>query len=245
MELRDMRKLICLITVLLLCVSFACPIFAAEEFVPSISYKGTPKIATIKDASGQDALGVVRDAAGAVVGYVYEDCMLLTPVANAAGEKDIPAEAKAELLKVYEALNNGTMKLPYGEDVKAEYMVIRDLFDVSWLCSHNHVAALQPEGVVFELTFDLDVAADATVVVMTYKNDAWGEIAGVKNNGDGTVTCTFEHLCPVSISVLNESAGDSDDTGDAFGADLHMWIALMAVSAVAVVAIVVSRRKVQ
>lgn len=240
-----MRKLICLITVLLLCVSFACPIFAAEEFVPSISYKGTPETVGIKDANGQDAIGVIRDANGAVAGYVYEDCMRLTPVASAANDPQIPADAKTELLEVYDALSKGTMKLPYGEDVKAEYMVIRDLFDVSWLCSHNHVAALEPAGVVFELTFDLGVAEDATVVVMTYKNDAWGEIAGVKNNGDGTVTCTFEHLCPVSISVLNESAGDSDDTGDAFGADLYMWIALMAVSAVAVVAIVVSRRKVQ
>lgn len=240
-----MRKLICLITVLLLCVSFACPIFAAEEFVPSISYKGTPEIVEIKDANGQDAIGVVRDANGAVVSYVYEECLLLTPVASAASEPQIPADAQTELLEVYEALSKGTMKLPYGEDVKAEYMVIRDLFDVSWLCSHNHAAALEPAGVVFELTFDLGVAADATVVVMTYKDDAWGEIAGVKNNGDCTVTCTFEHLCPVSISVLNESAGDSDDTSDGFGADLHMWIALMAVSAVAVVVIVASRRKVQ
>lgn len=240
-----MRKLICLVTVLLLCVSFACPIFAAEEFVPSISYKGTPDIVKIKDANGQDAIGVIRGANGAAH-YVYEDCLLLTPVSDAATDTEIPTDAKNELLKVYEALNKGTMKLPYGENVKAEYMVIRDLFDLSWICdTHGCEEAVEPAGAVLELTFDLGVAADATVVVMTYKNNAWGEIAGVKNNGDGTVTCTFEHLCPVSISVLNESAGDSDDTGDAFGADLHMWIALMAVSAVAVVAIVVSRRKVQ
>lgn len=240
-----MRKLICLLTVLVLCVSFACPIFAAQEFVPSISYKGTPDIVTIKDASGQDAIGVIRDASGAITGYVYESCLLLTPVANAADDKEIPADAKTELLDVYKALKDGTMKLPYGDDVKAEYMVIRDLFDVSWLCNHGHVAALEPAGVVFELTFDLDVDADTTVVVMTYKNDAWGEIAGVKNNGDGTVTCTFEHLCPVSISVLNKAAGDPDGTGDAFGSDLHMWIALMAVSAVAVVVVTATRRKVR
>ena len=146
-----MRKLICLVTVLLLCVSFACPIFAAEEFVPSISYKGTPDIVKIKDANGQDAIGVIRGANG-VAHYVYEDCLLLTPVASAATDTQIPADAKTELLEVYEALSKGTMKLPYGEDVKAEYMVIRDLFDLSWICdTHGCEEAVEPAGVVLVL----------------------------------------------------------------------------------------------
>lgn len=240
-----MRKLICLLTVMLICVSLVCPALAAEEFVPSISYKGTPKLVTLKDQNGNDAVAVVRDATGAIAGYVYETCMLLTPVANAADDKDIPAEAKSELLTVYAALNDGTMKLPYGDNVKAEDMVIRDLFDISWLCSHNHAAALDPVGVVIEMTFDLGVDADETVVVMTYKNDAWGEIAKVVNNGDGTVTCTFEHLCPVAIAVEGEDAGTSGKTGDAIGNNMHLWIALMVVSAAAVVVMATNRRKVQ
>ena len=52
-------------------------------------------------------------------------------------------------------------------------------------------------------------------------------------------------LCPVAISVESEDAGNSKDTGDAIGKNMHMWIALMAVSAVAVVSLVVVRRKVQ
>ena len=240
-----MKKIICLFTVLLICVSFACPALAAEEFVPSISYKGTPDVVTIKDENGNDAAAVVRNADGTVAGYAYETCMLLTPVANAANESDIPAEAKAELLAVYKALNDGSVKLPYGDGVKAEDMVIRDLFDVSWLCSHNHVAALDPVGVVFEMTFNLGVDADEKVVVMTYKNDAWGEIAKVVNNGDGTITCTFEHLCPVAIAVESETAGNPGDTGDAIGSNMHLWIALMVVSAAAVVVMATNRRKVQ
>ena len=232
-------------TVLALCISFACPIFAAEEFVPSISYKGTPDVVTVKDANGQDAAGVVLDASGAVTGYVYEDCMLLTPVAYAADDKDIPADAKEELLEVYKALNDGTMKLPYGDNVKAEYMVIRDLFDISWLCSHGHNDALAAAGVVLEMTFDLGIDADTTVVVMTYKNDTWGEIAKVVNNGDGTITCTFESLCPVSISVMDKTAADPDGTGDVFNGELFMWIALMTVSAAAVVVVTTKRRQAQ
>lgn len=240
-----MRKLICLLITALLCVSLVCPALAAEEFVPSISYKGTPNVVAIKDQSGNDAAAAIRDAAGTVTGYVYDTCMILTPVSNAADDAQVPAEVKKELQALYAALNDGTMKLPYGDGVKAEDMVIRDLFDVSWRCSHGHAAALEPNGIVFEMTFDLGVAKDATVVVMTYKNETWGEIAKVVNNGDGTVTCTFEHLCPVAISVLSETAGNPDDAGDAIGGNMHLWIALMVVSAAAVVVMAASRRKVQ
>lgn len=241
-----MKKLISLVTVVLLLVSFACPVFAAQEFVPSISYKGAPEIVTIKDASGKDAIGVIRDASGAIVRYVYEDCLWMTPVARAAEDPKIPDEAEKELLMVYDALKAGTMKLPYGDNVKPEYMVIRDLFDLSWICeTHGCEEEVEPVGVVLELTFDLGVDAKDTVVVMTYKNGAWGEITKVVNNGDGTITCTFEHLCPVSVSVMSKAAGEPDGTGDAFGNGIHMWIALMAVCAVAVVAVTATRRKVR
>lgn len=240
-----MKKIICLITVLVLCISVACPVLAAEEFVPSISYKGTPEVVAVKDANGQDAVGVVCDASGAVTGYVYESCMTLTPVARAEDDPTLSAEAKKELLDLYKALDEGTMKLPYGDNVKPEYMVIRDLFDVSWVCEHGHADALAAAGVVLEMTFDLGVDADTTVVVMTYKNNAWGEIAKVVNNGDGTVTCTFESLCPVSISVMDKTAGDPDGTGDVFNGELYMWIALMTVSAVAVVVATTKRRQAQ
>ena len=196
-----MKRIICLVMVMLLCASFVCTALAAEEFVPSISYKGIPEVVAVKDANGDDAYGVLRDATGAVAGYVYEQCMLLTPVANAATDPDIPAEAKAELLSLYEALANGTMQLPYGDGVDADAMVIRDLFDVSWLCTHGHNDALIPEGVVIEMTFDIGIDAEAPVVVMTYKNNAWGEIAKVVNNGDGTVTFVLEDLCPVAFAI--------------------------------------------
>lgn len=240
-----MRKLICILTAVLMCAALICPALAAEDFVPSISYKGVPRLVTIKDRNGNNAFAVVRNAAGEIVDYMYESCMLLTPVARAADDQDISAGDKAELLEVYDALSNGTMKLPYGEGVDAEDMVIRDLFHIGWLCDHDHDAALLPEGVVIELIFDLGVDADETVVVMTYKNDAWGEIAKVVNNGDGTVTCTFEHLCPVAIAVESETAGEPGDGGDAFGGTMYLWIVLMVVSAAAVVVVATSRRKVQ
>lgn len=241
-----MRKVMCLITALLVCASLACSVFAAEEFVPSISYKGVPEIVTVKDANGKEAVAVVRNTAGSAVSYVYEECLLVTPVSEASTSTKNPAAAKTELLSVYKALSDGTMTLPYSSKVKASDMVIKDLFDVSFICTgHNHDESLAAEGVTVEFTFDLDVAKDENVVVMTYKNNAWGEIAKVVNNGDGTVTCTFEHLCPVSISVQGESSDVAPGTGDEVGGNMIMWIAIMTVSAAAMVVMIATRRKVQ
>jgi hypothetical protein len=90
------------------------------------------------------------------------------------------------------------MKIPYDKheaNLDATNMVIRDLFDARWLCE-EHRAMIEKEGFVFELTFDLGVVADTQIFVMTYDEDTeqWDPIVKTVNNGDGTVTCTFEHL---------------------------------------------------
>ena len=59
-----MKKLICLLTVLALAVALACPVFAAEAFVPSISEKDEPDI--VIDEEG--VAGVIRDASGEIGG---------------------------------------------------------------------------------------------------------------------------------------------------------------------------------
>ena len=239
MEMSIMKKVICLITAVMLCVALASFAFAADEFVPSISYKGAPTIVEITDDQGKPAIGTITNGSGDVVGHLYADCLLITSIADANTSTNIPSDAKATLLSVYEQLNKGTMKLPYGKDVDAGKMVIKDLFDVSWQCE-EHPAAVEPKGVTVTLTFDMGVAADADVSVMTYKNGAWADIVSVKNNGDGTVTCVFEDFCPVAVSVPVPGTGP-DDTGDK--ADITLWVTLLSVSAVAVVALVVLRRR--
>lgn len=235
-----MKKVICLITALMLCVSLASYAFAAEvEFVPSISYKGAPEIVDITDDQGNPAIGTIVDASGQVIGYLREDCLLVTPLAEASTSTKIPAAARDMLLSVYEQLENGTMKLPYGKNVDSDKMIVRDLFDVSWLCQ-EHPPIVAAPGVTVTLTFNIGIPANTDVVVMTYKNNTWADIVSVKNNGDGTITCVFEDFCPVAISVPVPGSGP-DDTGDK--SDITLWVALLTVSAVAVVALVVLRRR--
>lgn len=228
-----MKKVISLVTALLICVSLASSVFAAEDaFVPSVPSKGAPEVVTVKDNAGKDVAGVIKDDAGKTTGYVEVGKLTVTSVAEANTSTDISADAKATLLDVYDKLSKGTMKLPYGEGVDADKMVIKDLFNVT--------CTLETEDNI-ELTFDIGVASSAKVVVMTYKNNTWNEITSVKNNGDGTITCVFEHFCPVAIAIPADANKTPSDTGDS--SNLVLWTVLLAASAAAVVVLVTVRRR--
>ena len=235
-----MKKVVCFITAMMLCVSLIGFAFAADvEFVPSISYKGAPNIVEITDNQGNPAIGTIVNANGENIGYLGTDCLLITPRSEANNSTKIPAAAKETLLSVYEQLDNGSMKLPYGAGVDGDKMIVRDLFDVSWLCT-EHPALIAPKGVTVTLTFNIGIEADVTPVVMTYINGVWEEIVSVKNNGNGTITCVFEDFCPVAISVPVPGQGP-DDTSDK--SNVMLWTILLAVSATAVVVMLVMRRR--
>lgn len=237
-----MRRIVTLLLVLVLCISLACPVFA-DEFVPSISDKNAPEIVPGKDPDGKPTIGrILKD--GEVIDYIYEGCLVVTPVSQAKTSTLIPDAAEELLLDVYAKLNSGAMQLPYekiSSKLDPKKMVIRDLFDASWLCE-EHPEMVAPAGVTVELTFDLGVGKNTDVYVMTYKNNAWNPIVSVENNGDGTVTCVFEDFCPIAFAVQQGSSTPPSQTGDT--ADLTLWIALLAVSALGLVAVVVFRRKI-
>jgi hypothetical protein len=230
-----MKKLICLLTVLALAMAFACPVFAAEAFVPSISDKEEPDI--VPDENG--VMGEIwKD--DEVVDKVEGGCLVITPISEAETSTEIPEDAREELLYVYKELLEGDMTLPYEQDgLDPETMVIRELIDASWLCE-DHPAMLEPEGVTIDLTFDIGVDADTKVYVYVYIDGVWTAVP-VINNGDGTVTCTFEELCPIAFCVAAGTGKPPVQTGDEFNPTI--WIVLLAVSAAALVGVVVLRRK--
>ncbi len=250
-----MKRMVSILVALVLCFSLCCTVFA-DEFVPSITEKGAPEIVTIKDEEGNDAIGKLLDADGNVIGYVYEECLLITPVSQAETSEEIPDHAENLLLDVYNKLVAGTMQLPYdklGANLDPAKMVIKDLFDVSWLCGDNsdegfdeehpdHEEIVAKKGVTVEITFDLGVGKNAGVYCMSYKNNAWNPVLKCVNNGDGTVTCEFEDFCPVAFSVGSANVTPPSQTGDP--ANPILWIVLMSVSVVALGAVLVlSRRK--
>ena len=250
-----MRKVICMMIAIVLCLGLVAPTYASEAgFVPSITYKPIPTIVSVVDENGNEFAGVIRNEQGEIIDYVDHGCLLITPVAHIWDDEIVVPKDVEELLAfLYEALNSGEMKIPYEKheaDLDPANMVIRDLFDVRWVCE-EHRAMVEAEGVTLEITFDLGVVADAQIFVMTYDEAAkeWSPIVKTVNNGDGTVTCTFEHLCVVELSMLTAPAAPAASTNapaeDAQEpANLLPWIIALGLAVVAfVVVLVVSKNK--
>lgn len=158
------------------------------EFVPSVTYKGGPFV--IK--------AVMNDRE-------MTSCIVVTTVEEAQEKKtDITQEERDLLVDVYKQLANGTMALP----IEGEY-VIRDFVDISFryeACreveDHGEKdEELDVKGTTLIVEFDLEISTSTKLMVMAYIDGEWVEVPCV-NNGDGTVTCEFENVCPVAFIVL-------------------------------------------
>lgn len=242
-----MKRVLSILTALVLCMSMVLAVSAEESsFVPSIAYKPNPEIVMIPDESGNEAIGAILDDAGKIIDYVEPGCLLVTPIAYVWDEDvEVPLEVENLLTFVYEELNNQNMEIPYEKfeaDLDPANMVIRDLFDARWGCE-EHPAMVAPEGVVFQITFDLGIMPDVPVYVMTYDEEAkeWSPIVSTVNNGDGTVTCTFEHLCAITFSM--PMAVESAPVDDTPTANVMPFVIAMAVAAVAAVGVLVVKNK--
>ena len=248
-----MKKVFAIILILTVCMSLACPVFAAQEdFVPSITYKGEPEIIPVKDKNGEDAIGIIIGEQGEEDphSFVYADCLVITPVSEVDTSEEIPDEAAALLKEVYEGLVSGDMKLPYEEvaGYTGQEMVILELIDMTWLCDTpnaeiNHPDMMENEGMVFQTTFDLGVGEFTKVVIMVYKDGEWKPIEKVVNNGDGTVTCDFSYLCPVVFCVSENYTDIPPQTGDTSNVWIWFVVMLAALAGIVTVAVVGLRKK--
>ena len=222
-----MRKGIMLVLALLLCVALASPVFA-DTFVPSIGYKDGPEI---EDAEIGDT-----DITG---------CIVVTSIKKAQDKTtDISQADRDLLLDVYQQLSGGSMALPLEGDY-----VIRELVDVSFCkagctdANHNHKEKLESGKETAKVTFALGVKPYQDVKVLAYVDGQWVPAKQVVNNGNGTVTCEFEALCPVAICVEEGPVEPIPGTGDAMGRNLLLWILLMVGSLAAVVVLLTNRRR--
>ena len=253
-----MKRIVCLAMVAVLVFALASSVFAAKsDFVPSISYKDHPEIVPVAPKPGTDpkpddkvVVGeIVNKENNEVVEDVHSEQLVVTPVSGAESSTEIPEASKEQLLEIYEKLAEGAMEIPYEKidpAIDPSNMVIRDLFDVSSV-DENQQQIIADDNMSLKVTFDLGVAAEQDVFCMTFVNGEWVPAVSVLNNGNGTVTVILEAFGPVVFSVeATGSVTPPAQTGDQFGAQLPMWIAVMAVSAVALMAVlVVGNRKKQ
>ena len=224
-----MKKLFALLIVVVFCSTMVLPI-AAEEFVPSISYKDHP-----------DVVGDPEIITPTTPERELE--ILVTPVSDAINTDPADRnEAEEELADVYEALTEGDMKLPLPDDDKS--YVIRDLVEVSLIVKRddpNEEPVFVDEDARVTLTFDLGVKPDTVVLVYLYNDDEWIPVE-VTNNGDGTITLTIDKLGVLAFCVDVDSL--VPPTFDRMNKEMTTWIVLMVVSTCAMIVMLAMRRKV-
>lgn len=224
-----MKRMFAIITVVMMCVSLMVPAMAAQEFMPSVTNKPAPEVLVAR----------IVDEDGNIIKEVGGECLIITPVSEANTSTEIPAASREVLLDVYGKLLDGSMTIPYEKHNKgldSSKMVIRDLFDATFVCTECP-EMLEPEGVVLEIVFDLNVAPGVEVYTMTYKNDQWDPIVSTVNNGDGTVTATFEKLCPVEFSINTDTTPPSG-TGDVNPFSVWGVIAIVSLAAIVILTVV-------
>lgn len=264
-----MKKLASVLLVILTLFSFSLTVMAKDvEFVPSITNKGAPELVVTIDENGNEVIGYLRDANKKVIATEYSDHVVITSVSDAETSTEIPSEAKDLLIKVYDELSLPDTKLSdlcpeldelvkseLGNDKSADDLVIRDLFDITPLCDPLKTE-LPKDGNVVDFTFKVGIDANTFISAMVYVDGAWKLVPTV-NNGNGTVTCTFEDICPVAFLVPSNASTPSDVviadgamdsnvivTGIDNISSIILWGSVMAVSLALIITLcVVSRRK--
>ena len=228
-----MKKVLCMLMALVLAVSLAVPAFAADTFVPSITYKDGPDVIEAIQKSDEEEKDV-------------DDCVVVTTLKQAEEKKtDISQEDRDLLKEVYDALKNGTMKLP----IEGDY-VVWELFDLSFEyedCREdeehgNKDEQLKKQGNTLTVTFKLGIKPTETISVLAYVDGKWVAVEAT-NNGDGTLTCVFEDICPVVFCREKSATEQAPQTGDTLGKGMILWVAVLVVSAAAIVVLVINRRK--
>lgn len=188
-----MKKLICVLVAVMVMLAVACPALA-EEATPSVKYEAAPNFKNLVDENGNElGVGAIYDAEGKVVGYVSVSDLKITSYADSDLIKELAA------------------KIASGEAGIDSKLNVIELFDISW-ADESKLA----EGQTLQLTFELGVEKDVEVTVMTYNEttQVWEPIAKVVNNGDGTVTCTFEHFCVVAMAVNADNGNNGGNNNE-------------------------------
>ena len=159
-----------------------------------------------------------------VLSITYQDCLIITPVEDVPDSFYITGEEKLVMKEFHDGIKSGEIsftqespelealvKEKLGADATADELSLLELLDVKVIC-HELTTYLPPEHTTVTLTFNIGVAADAEVFVVTYKNDKVVLAEDVVNNGDGTVTATFESFCPVAFLVNETEAVVAEGT---------------------------------
>ena len=249
-----MKKLLAVTLAIIMVLSLTISA-SAVQFVESITNKNAPSLVIIDRTDGKDVVGSITDPDGNKVSTEYLECLIITSITDALAGKDAPEGVNEELIKVYNELKDGVkisevcpelkdvVKDKWGAGKDVDDLVIKDLFDVTDYC--EDIPTHLKGGSILDLTFDLGISSNTFITAMVYVDGKWQPVVDTINNGDGTVTVKFDKICPVAFLVPGSGENMSTvspTTSDASG--IILWGSVMAVSLLAIFALVIFRRRV-
>ena len=225
-----MKKIVVILSAILLVVALAVPSFAAG-FTPSVEQKGAPTVVSATDADGN------AFADGEVI---------VTPVsaadsadaAIADGLKAAYEQIKAAATLTDIAPSIGDYLKEIGSEASVEDLVVRDLFDVS-------VTGAAAESGSVTVRFNLGLSQSATLIVLhNYEGSNWEIIPKdrVKQNADGTVDVTFDRQETADTTTPSTNAPSSPQTSDN-GVLRVAGVAALGLGCAAVIGSVVASKK--
>lgn len=195
-----MKRTLCIITALVMCMIIAATTVAADVFVPSVTAKPAPDVVT----GGQLEIEVVDKTDKTVATFEGSD-VVVTPVAD---RNEANQDVKEALTNAYNTLSASNVQLdkvmPALAEIAAEKkvdvseLVIKDLFHVS--VSEDVKQSLATDGNGLKLTFDAKITKNQFVAVMVLVDGEWVPVDFVVN-ADGTITCTMHVVGVVAIMV--------------------------------------------
>lgn len=200
-----MKRTLCIITALVMCMTIAVTSVAADTFVPSVTAKPAPGL------SHQTQIEVVDGDDKTVESFKYND-VKITPVAK-KDDKKTAEEVKEALTEAYNTLNAENVKLeevmPALKDVVAaaaeEYkdlkiadLVVKDLFNVA--LDEEIEEYLAKDGHFVKLRIKAKIAKDQFCAVMVCVDGVW-EPVEFERNRDGSLTLKLQAPGVVAILV--------------------------------------------
>ena len=219
----------------------AVPAFAETATTPSVTAKVAPEVVAVTDSRGNQVDAIIRDAdQGEVIGVLTGALEVTAYVERETKSEEIEqnltlAYEQVQEKPLEELTDNLDGYLEENSDgVTTEDLIVADVFDVTLEGTYENY--LDQPGNTLTIIFRTDWPEDRFLIVMynchVTESDHWEIISPEKvvRNGDGTLSVTFDTLCPVLfVADKSELPVDPEHTSpQTGGAQELLWITLTA-----------------
>ena len=215
------RAIVTTLLIVFVLTTFA-SVYASSLFVPSVSFDSTPEIIVTDKKDDKEIISDLKDKDGNKIEEVTKGSIIITSVIDVKeGNHSISQESADKLIDTYNQLTSSDIKLSglipdlkdsvkeeLGEDADVDDLVISGLYDIS--ATHNDLKEnIKVEGNTVTLTFKMPIRKNAYFNAVVQTDKGWQPVKSAVNNGDGTVTVTFDQLGTVMF-LTDPVKGDEE-----------------------------------